>query len=147
MASSAHMDVHQMLMAATMLGPGDVAVAISNTRATVDVVRAARVARDQGATAIGITGAPGPLLSHCDIAIVAETLENTDLFTPTVSRLSAMIVIDILSTAVSLGRSQAEQDRIAQMQRTLSEVRSGRSIEPDPGPGDTATAERHVRSD
>jgi RpiR family carbohydrate utilization transcriptional regulator len=128
---SAQTDGHQMLMAAAMLRPGDVAVAISNTGTTVDVVRAARVAQERGATTIGITGSRGPLLSHCTISIVAETLENTDLFTPTVSRLSAMVVIDILSTAVSLGRNRVEQDRIAEMKRLLSEVRSGRRSKHD----------------
>jgi DNA-binding MurR/RpiR family transcriptional regulator len=43
-----------------------------------------------------------------------------------------MIVIDILSTAVSLGRERAEQDRIAEMKRLLSEVRSGRSGAAEP---------------
>jgi RpiR family carbohydrate utilization transcriptional regulator len=124
---SAQNDGHQMLMASAMLSPGDVAVAISNTGTTVEVVRAAKVAQARGATTIGVTGSRGPLLAFCDIAIVAETLENTDLFTPTVSRLSAMIVVDILSTAVSLGRSGLEQDRIAEMKRRLYEVRSGRT--------------------
>jgi len=124
---SALTDGHQMLMASAMLRPGDVAVAISNTGTTVEVVRAAKVAQERGATTIGVTGSRGPLLAFCDIAIVAETLENTDLFTPTVSRLSAMIVVDILSTAVSLGRSGLEQDRIAEMKRRLYEVRSGRT--------------------
>jgi RpiR family carbohydrate utilization transcriptional regulator len=123
----AQTDGHQMLMASAMLRPGDVAVAISNTGTTVEVVRAAKVAQERGATTIGVTGSRGPLLAFCDIAIVAETLENTDLFTPTVSRLSAMIVVDILSTAVSLGRSELEQERIAEMKRRLYEVRSGRT--------------------
>ena len=126
---SAQTDGHQMLMAAAMLRPGDVAVAISNTGTTAEIVRAARVAREQGATTIGITGSRGPLLAHCTIGIVAETLENTDVFTPTVSRLSAMIVIDILSTAVSLGRDRSEQDRVADMKKLLSEVRGGRDSE------------------
>lgn len=132
---SAQTDGHQMLMAAAMLRPGDVAVAISNTGTTEEVVRATRVARERGATTIGITGTRGPLLAHCVIAVVAETLENTDLFTPTVSRLSAMIVIDILSTAVSLGRDRTEQDRLAEMKRLLSTVRSGRKA----GPGSSGT--------
>jgi RpiR family carbohydrate utilization transcriptional regulator len=133
---SAQTDGHQMLMAAAMLGPGDVAVAISNTGATAEVVRATRVARERGAATIGITGSRGPLLAHCSVAIVAETLENTEVFTPTVSRLSAMIVIDVLSTAVSLGRTGAEQDRIAEMKRLLSAVRSGRTAAQDAGGAD-----------
>lgn len=129
---SAQTDGHQMLMAAAMLRQGDVAVAVSNTGTTVDVVRAARVAQERGATTIGITGSQGPLLRHCSIGIVAETLENTDLFTPTVSRLSAMVVVDILSTAVSLTRNLAEQNRIATMKRLLSNVRSGQGDDSEP---------------
>jgi RpiR family transcriptional regulator, carbohydrate utilization regulator len=135
----AQTDGHQMIMAAAMLRPCDVAVAISNTGATEEVVRATRVARERGATTIGITGSRGPLLAHCTVGIVAETLENTDLFTPTVSRLSAMIVIDILSTAVSLGRGRADQDRIAEMKRLLSNIRSGRKPEGEPAPSQERT--------
>jgi len=131
----AQTDGHQMLMAAAMLRKGDVAVAISNTASTLEVVRAARVARERGATTIGITGSHGPLLEHCSVSIVSETLENTDLFTPTVSRLSAMIVVDILSTAVSLRRSRVEQNSIAEMKRLLSEIRSGRKAEAERSSG------------
>ncbi len=122
---SAQTDGHQMLMAASMMRPGDVAVGISNTGQTEEVVRALRVAGIKGAITIAITGGPGPLHSCSAIPIVAQTLENTNVFTPTVSRLSAMIVIDILSTAVSLARGSAEQDRILEMKRLLSTVRSG----------------------
>lgn len=128
---SAQTDGHQMLMAASMLRQGDVAVGISNTGQTAEVVRAMRVAAERGATTIGITGGQGPLTAHCAIPIIAETLENTNVFTPTVSRLSAMIVVDILSTAVSLARSSADQDRIAAMKRLLASVRSGGN--PDDG--------------
>ena len=122
---AAQVDGHQMLMAASMLRRGDVAVGVSHTGQTAEVIRALRAANDQGATTIAITGTRGgPVLSHCAIAIVAETLENTDVFTPTVSRLSAMIVIDILSTAVSLARPQGAQERLAEMKRMLARARS-----------------------
>lgn len=128
---SAQTDGHQMLMAASMMRDGDVAIGISNTGQTEEVVRALRVAGSRGAITIGITGGPGPLQACSTIPIVAQTLENTNVFTPTVSRLSAMIVIDILSTAVSLARGSAEQDRIIDMKRLLSIVRSGHH--PDSG--------------
>jgi RpiR family carbohydrate utilization transcriptional regulator len=127
---SAQTDGHQMLMAASMLHPGYVAVGISNTGQTAEVVRAMRVAGERGATTIAITGGQNPLTAVCAIPIVAETLENTNVFTPTVSRLSAMIVVDILSTAVSLARSTADQERIAAMKRLLASIRSGRDAEP-----------------
>lgn len=128
---SAHIDGHQMLMAASMLRKGDVAVGISNTGQTAEVVRAMRVAGERGAVTIAITGGQNPLAADCAIPIVAETLENTNVFTPTVSRLSAMIVIDILSTAVSLARGTADQERIAAMKRLLATVRSGSDRDAD----------------
>jgi len=43
-------------IAAAMMHPGDVAVAISNTGQTVGIIQVARVARKNGATVIGISG-------------------------------------------------------------------------------------------
>ena len=120
----ASIDVHQMFMTADMLGPGDVVVAISNTGQTREVVSASRVAREKGATVIGMSGGDGPLLSECSVPLVVETLENTEIYTPTVSRLSHLAVIDILSVAVSLQRNETHQRRIAEMKRRLSSLRS-----------------------
>jgi RpiR family carbohydrate utilization transcriptional regulator len=119
-------DSHQMYMTADMLGASDVAVAISNTGHTHEVVAAMKLARKNGAATICITGqGDSPLMSHCDIGLVVETLENTDLYTPTVSRLSHLVVVDILSTAVSLRRDAAHHERLAQMKAGLAQVRSG----------------------
>lgn len=120
----APLDGHQMIMTAAMLQPGDVAVAISNTGETEQVRQATRLARERGATTIGITGTQSPLLEDCDIGVLVETLENTDLYTPTVSRLSAMVVIDILSTAVSLARDESDQTRFAEMKAVLAKTRA-----------------------
>lgn len=47
-----------------------------------------------------------------------------DEYTPTVSRLSAMVVIDILSTAVSLARGVEDQERFANMKSVLTQIRT-----------------------
>ena len=126
---AAHLDPHQMFMTCAMLHPGDVAVAISNTGQTREVVLAMEKAHAQEAKTIGITGTPGsPLLDHCDIQLVMETLENTDVYTPTVSRLSHLVLIDILSTAVSLRRGKKHHERIVEMKTGLARLRS--STEP-----------------
>ena len=116
-------DAHQMYMTAEMLGEGDVAVGVSNTGHTREIVAALRVAQENGAGTIGITGQQSPMLDHCDVALVVETLENTDLFTPTVSRLSHLVVIDILSTAVSLRRDETHHQRITRMKARLALLR------------------------
>ena len=124
----APMDSHQMYMTAEMLRPGDVAVAISNTGQTREVISAMQVAKANGAQTIGITGHKSPLLEYCDVHLIVETLENTDLYTPTVSRLSQLVVIDILSTAVSLRKDTAHHDRFARMKTGLARIRAGSDL-------------------
>lgn len=119
-------DHHQQYMVAMTLGPGDVLVAISHTGETRAVRRAAAAARQRGATTIGITGrADAPLAAACDHLLVIETLENTDVFTPTISRLAALVMIDILSTGVALRRGRDNAVTLREMKRGLASMRAG----------------------
>ncbi|RLP83220.1 SIS domain-containing protein [Mycetocola lacteus] len=105
---SAPSDTHQQFMAAAMTDPETTFVVISNTGRTRSTMRVAEMARSRGATVIGISGDDDtPMMRVCDVKIVAKTFENTDIYTPTVSRLAGLVVIDILSTAVSLRRGEA----------------------------------------
>lgn len=121
----APVDSHQMFMTAEMMGPDDVVVAISNTGQTREVINACKVAREKGAAVIAITGIDdGPLMHYATVRLLVETLENTDLFTPTVSRLTQLVIVDILSVAVSLRRDDAHHARIAEMKSRLADLRS-----------------------
>jgi RpiR family transcriptional regulator, carbohydrate utilization regulator len=122
---NAHVDSHQQFIAAAMLKPGDVAVAISNTGQTVAILDMARVAGQAGATVIGITGAESPLVRECTIPLIVETLENTDLYTPTISRIAGLVVIDILATSVAFRRDAQHDARLARMKRQLAAMRTG----------------------
>jgi len=109
-----------------MLGPGDVAVGISNTGHTHEIVRAIKVAGEAGAATLGISQVSGSaLIKGCDVGLVVETLENTDVYTPTVSRLSHLVVVHILSTAVSLRRETAHHEKLADMKEELARIRPG----------------------
>ncbi|BCP55527.1 RpiR family transcriptional regulator [Kaistia sp. 32K] len=121
----AEIDSHQQVMVASLLKPGDVAVAISNTGTTRSTVEVAKLARENGAAVIGITGNDGgPLAEACDIVLLTETLENTNIYTPTISRIAALVVVDILSTAVALRRGEAHVESFKRMKKTLSHMRS-----------------------
>ena len=120
----AQTDTHQQLMSASMMRPGDVAVVISNTGRTLATLEIARTARASGAKLIGITGSQSPLLLDCDVGIIVETLENTNIYTPTISRIAALVVIDLLSTAVGLSRVDEHGEKFAEMKRLLSLQRS-----------------------
>lgn len=119
----AQVDSHQQIMVASMLNPGDVAVAISNTGTTASVIETARLAREQGAKVIGLTGSETPLLQHCDVGLIVETLENTNIYTPTISRIGALVVFDILSTAVALRRGDRDIEKLTRMKLRLSYMR------------------------
>jgi len=120
----AQVDAHQQIMVASMLKPGDVAVLISNTGMTRSLGDVARAAHENGAKVIGIVGSQeAPLLHYCDVSLVVETLENTSLYTPTISRIAALVVIDVLSTAGALRRNEDHKHRITQMKQRLNEMR------------------------
>ncbi|MES0864330.1 SIS domain-containing protein [Ruegeria sp. SCPT10] len=117
-------DFHQMLIATSMMGEGDILMAISNSGSTREIAQCVKSARDQGALTIGLTGHEGPISRYCNINILVETLENTDLYTPTISRVAALVVVDILSTYVALCRTPEHRKKINDMKRFLSEYRS-----------------------
>jgi RpiR family carbohydrate utilization transcriptional regulator len=124
----AELDSHQQLMVASMMQPGDIAFVISNTGTTRSIIEITRIARENGATVIGLTGSDSPLAHYCDVTLIVETLENTNMYTPTISRIAALVVIDILSTAVAMRRPAADQARIHQMKRQLSDMRKMQPI-------------------
>lgn len=120
----AHQDSHQQLISASMLTPGDVVVAISNTGTRRSLIDITRTARERGAGVVVITGSDSPITRYADVAIIAETLENTNVYTPTISRIAALVIIDILSTGVSILRGDSHQLEISAMKRRLAEARS-----------------------
>nr|WP_298690430.1 SIS domain-containing protein [uncultured Dongia sp.] len=120
----AQTDAHQQIMTASLMGPGQVAVVISNTGSTRSIIEIADLARGTGAKVIGLIGNTSPLMAHCDVTILIETLDNTDVYTPTISRIAALTVIDVLSTAVAMRRDPAQRTRIAAMKQQLRDLRS-----------------------
>ena len=101
------------------------AVAISNTGRTRSIIEIARIARACGAKVMDITGSDSPLAAECDVKLIVETLDNTNIFTPTISRIAALVVIDILSTAVALRRGEEHHERFRQMKQRLNDLRLG----------------------
>lgn len=121
-------DAHQMLISASTPSPGGVAVGISNTGTSRDIVGVLRQAQSKGMHTIAITGQESAVLRYADVGLVMETLENTDIYTPTISRVAALVLIDLLSTAVSLRRDRAHADRLAEMKRNLADFRMSGTI-------------------
>lgn len=117
-------DPHQQFMAVAMSAPGTLVVAISNTGETRSVLDIAGLAKQLGRRIVAITGAGDtPLGRLADVPVVVKTFENTDIYTPTVSRLAGLVVIDILATTVAVRRGQAHTDNLARMKEGLAAFR------------------------
>ena len=115
--SIAYSDGHMQVMSATLLGPGDCAVIISNSGRTRDLMDACDIARRKGAATLVITASGSPLASAGQVHLAADHPEGFDRYSPMVSRLLHLLIIDILATRVAL--------RIgAQLQPQLKEIKN-----------------------
>jgi len=95
-------DGHMQVMSATLLGPGDCVVVISNSGRTRDLMDACEIAKRKGATAIVITATGSPLSAAGHIHLAADHPEGYDRYSPMVSRLLHLMIIDVLATTVAL---------------------------------------------
>ena len=134
-------DGHVQVMAATMLKPGDCAVLISNSGRSRDLLDVAEIARKKGATLIVITASGSALArqaqgdSRC-ILLAADHPEDADRYSPMVSRLLHLLIIDILTTGVALRLGSAKLRPL--LQEIKKNLRSKRYAGPERGPGEAA---------
>ncbi len=98
----AYSDGHMQVMSASIMNAGHVVVIISNSGRTRDLMDAADIARRKGATVVVITATGSPLASAGHIHLAADHPEGYDRYSPMVSRLLHLLVIDVLATAVAL---------------------------------------------
>jgi RpiR family carbohydrate utilization transcriptional regulator len=119
----AYSDGHMQVMSASMLQPGDCAVIISNSGRTRDLMDACDIAKKQGATTIVITASGSPLASAGHIHLTADHPEGYDKYSPMVSRLLHLLIIDILATTVALRIGESLQASLRDMKKNLSSKR------------------------
>ena len=139
-SATAVSDGHMQVMSATMLKPGDCAVIISNSGRSRDLLDVAEIARRKGATVIVITASGSPLAHFGkagaaggapQILLAADHPEDYDRYSPMVSRLLHLTIIDILTTGVALRLGSAQlRPMLQEIKRTL---RSKRYVEPPLG--------------
>jgi RpiR family carbohydrate utilization transcriptional regulator len=98
----AYSDGHMQVMSASMLGAGDCVVIVSNSGRTRDLMDACDIARKNGAATIVITTSGSPLAAAGYIHLAADHPEGFDKYSPMVSRLMHLMIIDILATCVAL---------------------------------------------
>ena len=103
----AYTEAHSILMAATLLAPGDVAVFISNSGDTTDILEALDIAKKAGISRIAITKyAKSELSANADVVLYISTPEITIRSGAMGSRIAMLNVIDILYAGVASAEYQ-----------------------------------------
>jgi RpiR family transcriptional regulator, carbohydrate utilization regulator len=119
----AYSDGHMQVMSASMLGPGDCVVVISNSGRTRDLMDACDIARKNGSTTIVLTATGSPLASAGHIHLAADHPEGYDRYSPMVSRLLHLVIIDVLATTVALRIGPRLQPLLREMKNNLRNKR------------------------
>lgn len=134
-------DGHVQVMSATMLQPGDVAVVISNSGRSRDLLDVADITRRKGATLVAVTASGSPLAllaRHAGaVLLAADHPEDADRYSPMVSRLLHLMIVDILTTGVALKLGSARlRPMLAEIKRNLRQRRYALPAGADSTPGE-----------
>jgi RpiR family transcriptional regulator, repressor of rpiB and als operon len=122
---SAFDDGLMMLMSASLLQKGDVAVAFSYSGQTLIVLEAAGQARKNGAHVIAITNCPGSRLTQVAHVVLCATVDDSPLTGENgAARMAQLGLLDALFMAVARSNPTATE---ANLSRTMSVVRTLRA--------------------
>ena len=103
--TSSYGDSHLFALAAELLGPGDVVVAISTTGQLPELLDAVDVARAAGADVIAITSSKSALARKASVCLAVDHSEDSTTFLSMISRILQLLLIDIMAVGISLGPS------------------------------------------
>jgi glucokinase len=101
--TSSYGDSHLFALAAELLGPGDVVVAISTTGQLPELLDAVDVARAAGADVIAITSSKSALARKASVCLAVDHSEDSTTFLSMISRILQLLLIDIMAVGISLG--------------------------------------------
>jgi glucokinase len=90
-------DSHLFSLAADLLGPGDVVVAISNSGRLPELLDAVDKARAAGADVIVISSSESPLARRASVLLAVDHAEDNSSFLSMISRVLQLLLIDIMA--------------------------------------------------
>ncbi len=120
-AAVAYSDPQVHRVTARLLEPGDVAVAISNSGRSQDLLASVAGAKASGARVVAITATGSPLAENATVALTLAPVDGGDFYAPIKARLALMVIVDILAIAVALRRGAGTLERLAKAQGSLAD--------------------------
>lgn len=116
----AYSDNHMQVISASHIGKEDVAIAISHSGSSKDIVDALKIAKEHGATTITITNrGKSPILRYSDIVLSTSADETQYNILALNSRIVQLAIIDTLYFYVVYNRSETSLDSIKETERAL----------------------------
>lgn len=113
-------DMHRAAMNATSLKPGDVVIAVSSSGSTKDLLHAVQLGKEHGASIIVLSNTSrSPLATKADQLLVAAKPEGPLTAGSFHSKISAMLVIELLSQQLLENRPELETAISASAKATL----------------------------
>ncbi len=126
-SAAAYTDPHIQHMSAISLNNSDVVVAISQTGRTKALIQSVKLAREAGATVIGLVPENTPLDDLCDLPIHINMEENHLEFAPVSSRIAHLVVIDVLAMGVAQHRNAELKEHLRLLSKSLRSLRTGKN--------------------
>lgn len=116
----AYSDNHMQVIAASHLCENDVAIGISHSGSSKDIVDAMKLAKEHGATTIAITNkGKSPLLKYADIPLFTSADETEYSILALNSRIVQLAIIDVIYHYVVLNHSEKALHSIQETERSL----------------------------
>ena len=113
-------------MSAISLKRNDVVVAISQSGRSTALIQSVKLAREAGATVIGLVPDNTPVAELCAIPIHINVEENQHVFSPVSSRIAHLVVIDVLAMGVAKLRGGLLQEHLKRLNKSLKSLRSSK---------------------
>ena len=122
-ASNVYTDPAEMGASAALLGPDDIAIGISYSGKTEVVHKSIKIAKQNGATTISITGPnKSPLNTIADIKITTRIEELDDFQISSFSRLTQMVILDMIYAGVTVKKYDKTKKLIEKSAHLIREV-------------------------
>jgi len=100
--TSLYGDSHLFKLAAELLQPGDVVIAVSNSGSIAELLEAVDTARAAGADVIAISNSQSPLARKATVCLAVDHAEDSTSFLSMISRILQLLLIDILAVGISV---------------------------------------------
>jgi len=119
----AYADSHIQIMAAAVLDEDAVVVAISSSGRSRELMDAVDMALSTGARVIAITVPDTPLAHKATVALEVDAPEDSETYSPMLSRILHLVIIDILTVGVALKRGPSLVTQLEKAKRSLRQKR------------------------